>query len=101
MNPVEFAGMQESAGEFFASRPASSPDPVLRTSFPSQSALIQRSPQMNGAFAGSRSATNFAPSVAAHSRPGAEPALNVNQLANQVYEMLVKRLASERQRRGA
>jgi hypothetical protein len=99
-NQVEFAGIQEQAGESSARRAAPAADAGLSASFPSRGALIQRSPLPNAA-ASLRSAASFAPSIATQSPAGAEPALNVNQLANQVYEMLVKRLASERQRRGA
>jgi hypothetical protein len=99
-NQVEFAGMQEQAGESSARRAPLAADARLSTSFPSRGAFIQRSPLPN-ATASLPSGASFARSIATQSPAGAEPALNVNQLANQVYEMLVKRLASERQRRGA
>jgi len=82
-------GLIGSAGSIQAIRPISRP------------IVVQRSP----------AAPTAAPTAPAIQAPGASPggdggsagapAVNITQLANRVYELLVKRLASERQRRGA
>lgn len=78
---------------------------VHRSVTPPPSITLQRSAA--GSAPGSSSAVAPDPSFAASfpmpsaGAQSSEPAVNVKQLADNVYELLVERLASERQRRGA
>jgi len=99
--PAEPGGMRMPEGEVLAGGQLFDADAESTSSPAASGTFIQRSPLSQFAGSAMRSVASVAPSLAAQSGAGGESALNVHQLANQVYEMLLKRLSSERQRRGA
>jgi len=84
---------------------AGNPSSVSHPASHSASRIVQRSPAASAPPASSAASAPTLPSTSAQSvndpHQSAAPGVNITQLANRVYELLVRRLSSEQQRRGA